>query len=243
MLNIIICEDNVNQRKEIEDIIASELKQFDSKISLSTDNPNEVITYIDNHSDSFIYFLDVDLNTTINGFELAQIIRTYDPNGYIIFLTAHAELTLLTFQYKVQALDYIIKGDIASLKIKISDCINAVNKTLNTNKIKGNNKISIDIGNSVIFLDFEEILFFETAGKEHKISLHTCNGRSEFYGTLRNIEKTVPPDFYKTHRSYLVNTKKIKSINKGNMVIEMINGEMCYVSLRYLKGLLKKCIR
>lgn len=242
MLNIIICEDNANQRKEIEDIIASELKQLDSKISLSTDNPNDVINYIDTHTDSFIYFLDVDLNTTLNGFELAQIIRTYDPNGYIIFLTAHAELTLLTFQYKVQALDYIIKGDINNLKIKISDCINAVNKTLNTNKIKRNNKLSIDIGNSVIFLDFEEILFFETAGKEHKISLHTFNGRSEFYGTLRNIEKTVSSDFYKTHRSYLVNTKKIKSINKANMVIEMINGEMCYVSLRYLKGLLKKCI-
>ena len=42
--------------------------------------------------------------------------------------------------------------------------------------------------------------------------------------------------------SDLVNTKKIKSIDKSKMVIEMVNGEICYVSLRYLKGLIKQCL-
>jgi two-component system response regulator AgrA len=242
MNNIIICEDNAIQRKELESILTTEIKKYECKIALSTDNPYEVIRHIDNRTNSFIYFLDVDLNSDINGFELAKLIRTYDPNGYIIFLTGHAELTLLTFQYKVQALDYIIKGDLNILKTKVTDCLNAVHNTLNAAKEKIDSKISIDVGNNVIFLDFDDILFFETAGTEHKISVHTDNGQSEFYGTLKNIETTVSSDFYKTHRSYLVNTKKIKTIDKSNMVIEMINGEMCYVSLRYIKGLLKKCL-
>ena len=109
--------------------------------------------------------------------------------------------------------------------------------------LKVDTKISIEVGNNVVLLDFDDILFFETSGKEHKISVHTFTGQTEFYGTLKNIEKTVSSDFYKTHRSYLVNTKKIKSIDKSNMVIEMINDEICYVSLRYLKGLLKKCLQ
>jgi len=242
MNNIIICEDNAIQRKELESILTTEIKKYECKIALSTDNPYEVIRHIDNRTNSFIYFLDVDLNSDINGFELAKLIRTYDPNGYIIFLTGHAELTLLTFQYKVQALDYIIKGDLNILKTKVTDCLNAVHNTLNAAKEKIDTKISIDVGNNVIFLDFDDILFFETAGTEHKISVHTANGQLEFYGTLKNIEKAVSSDFYKTHRSYLANTKKIKTIDKSNMVIEMINGEMCYVSLRYLKGLLKKCL-
>ncbi|OOM79584.1 accessory protein regulator protein A [Clostridium puniceum] len=242
MNNIIICEDDVNQRKQLESILATEIKKFNCKIALSTDNPHEVIRHIDNRTNSFVYFLDVDLNSDLNGFELAKLIRTYDPNGYIIFLTGHAELTLLTFQYKVQALDYIIKGDVNILKTKVADCLNAVHTTLNAAKAKVDTKISIEVGNNVVLLDFEDILFFETAGKEHKISVHTFNGQSEFYGTLKNIEKTVSSDFYKTHRSYLVNTKKIKSIDKNNMVIEMVNDEICYVSLRYLKGLLKKCL-
>ena len=242
MNNIIICEDNAIQRNEVESIINNEIKNFDCKIALSTGNPHDVINHIDNNTSSFIYFLDVDLNSDLNGFQLAQLIRTHDPNGYIIFLTGHAELTLLTFQYKVQALDYIVKGDINLLKTKITDCFNAIHNSLNAAKAKINNKISIDVGNNVIFLDFKDILFFETSGKEHKISVHTLSGQTEFYGTLKNIETTVSTDFYKVHRSYLVNTPKIKSIDKRKMVIEMINGEMCYVSLRYLRGLLKKCI-
>lgn len=242
MLNVIICEDNATQRKEIESIISDEISNFNAKIALSTDNPKDVITYIDNAEESFIYFLDVELNADLNGFELAHLIRTTDTNAYIIFLTAHAELTLLTFQYKVQALDYIIKGNSNILKQKILDCLKAVDNNLNISKSKINNKIPIDIGNNIVFWNFDDILFFETAGKGHKISIHTNKGQSEFYGTLKNIEKNLSSDFYKTHRSYLINTKKIKSINKSNMVVEMINGEICYVSIRYLKGLLKKCL-
>lgn len=241
MLNVIICEDNAVQRKEIESIING-ISDFHDEIALSTDNPKEVLTYIDNTAESFIYFLDVELNADLNGFELAHLIRTIDTTGYIIFLTAHAELTLLTFQYKVQALDYIIKGNSNILKEKILDCFKAVNNCLNISKSKINNKIPIDIGNNIVFWNFDDILFFETAGKGHKISIHTRSGQSEFYGTLKNIEKNVSSDFYKTHRSYLINTKKIKSINKSSMVVEMINGEICYVSIRYLKGLLRKCL-
>lgn len=48
----------------------------------------------------------------MNGFELAQEIRKFDPRGFIIFITTHAELSYMTFTYKVEALDYIIKDDI-----------------------------------------------------------------------------------------------------------------------------------
>lgn len=242
MNNIIICEDNENQRNMIKSILSNELKNFNCKLLLSTDNPHSVIKYIKNQENSFIYFLDVDLNSDINGFELAKLIRTYDPNGYIIFLTAHAELTLLTFQYKVQALDYIIKGNIDMVRSRVIECLNVIQNNINSAKENNTNKISIDVGNNVIFIDYKDILFFETAGKEHKISVHTINGQYEFYGTLRNIEKSISSDFYKSHRSYLVNTKKIKSINKNKMIIEMANEEICYVSLRYMKGLLKKCL-
>lgn len=242
MLNVIICEDNAAQRKKIESIITYELSKFSGAVSLSTDDPKSVISYIENTNENFIYFLDVELNSSVNGFQLAKSIRNFDPNGYIIFLTAHAELTLLTFKYKVQALDYIIKGDLKTLKSNISDCFNVINNNLNVSKSKCNNKIPIDIGSNIVFWNYDEILFFETSGKGHKITIHTNNSCSEFYGTLKNIEQNLPSYFYKTHRSYLINTQKIKSINKRNMVVELVNGELCYVSIRYLKGLLNKCL-
>ena len=242
MIDIIICEDNNNQRKEIESIINSESKSLNSNIILSTADPHEVINCINTcKASSFIYFLDIDLKSNMNGLELAKLIRKSDPTGYIIFLTAHAELTLLTFQYKVQAMDFIVKGDANLIKPRIIDCIKEVYTTLNNAKLKNNNTIALDIGDNIIFYNLDDILFFETASKEHKIRIHTTTGQSEFYGTLKSIENIVSSDFYKTHRSYLINTKKIKSIDKSQLIVHMVDDEICYVSSRYLKGLIQKC--
>lgn len=243
-MNIILCEDSSRQRKEFEDIITNEISNLDFKIVLSTNNPHKVVKHVeDNSTGNFIYFLDIDLQSDINGIELAKRIRKYDPSGYIIFLTGHAELTLLTFQYKVRAMDYIIKGDNHVVKQKIHDCITQICDDIANSKNKKTNLIPIDIGNNLVFFDLDEVLFFETADTEHKIRIHTPTGYSEFYGTLRDIETTLTPSYYKPHRSYLVNTKKIKSIDKENLIIHMINGETCYVASRYLKGLLQKCLK
>lgn len=244
MLNIIICEDNSYQREQIETIIRDELKKLNLNMSivLSTNTPENVITYLEKYkTNTFLYFLDVDLKSKVNGIELAKIIRKSDPMGYIVFVTSHAELTLLTFQYKVQAMDYIVKNNLNGIKDKISECINeAYNDYKNSNTIK-TNSIQINAGNKVIYFNLDDILFFETTSKDHKIRIHTCEEQLEFYGTLREIEKMVSSDYYKPHRSYLVNTKKIKVIDKDNFIIYMINGESCYVAARYLKGLLNKC--
>jgi len=242
-MDIIICEDNSHQRKDIETLITNEIESLDLKIVLSTSNPNAVIKHVENNNSSnLIYFLDIDLQNNINGIELAKMIRKYDPTGYIIFLTAHAELTLLTFQYKVRAMDYIIKGDPAIVRQKIRDCFNQICIDVSNSKNKKSNIIPIDIGNNLVFFDLDDVLFFETADTEHKIRVHTSTGYSEFYGTLKDIKTALTPSYYKPHRSYLVNTKKIKSIDKENLIIHMVNGETCYVASRYLKGLLQKCL-
>lgn len=244
MIKIILCEDNHQQRKQIESIINEELETQDMSIALSTDDPHTIIKYVESaKEDTFIYFLDIDLQSDINGIELAKMIRKYDPRGYIIFLTSHTELTLLTFQYKVQALDYIIKADRETVATRIKECLNEVLNNLKYTKIKDTNMIPIDIGNNIVFFDLNEILFFETSSKEHKIRVHTCNGQSEFYGALKDVEKQVSSSYYKPHRSYLVNTAKIKSIDKKNLIINMVNGETCYVASRYLKGLMQKCLK
>lgn len=242
MLNIIICEDSATQRKQIKSIIETELTKLklDLTIDLSTDNIKEVIDYVKNNAQkSFIYFLDVDLGAEINGIELAKNIRNYDSKGYIVFITSHSELSLLTFQYKVQALDYIVKGDTNRLRNSINECLlTAYNDYDNLNK-KEQSIITIDLGNRVMKFDLAEILFFQTTEVDHKLRIHTLEGYFEFYGTMKEIEKQIFSGYYKTHRSCLVNTKKIKYIDKENHTIIMVNNETCYVSTRLMKGLLK----
>lgn len=241
-MDIYICEDNKKQRDTLEKLIISLTNDSDFDIALSTDNPKSLLLAIEKQKNTNIYFLDIDLNSTMNGFELAKEIRKNDLNGYIIFLTSHAELTLLTFKYKVRALDYILKGSISSIKEKISECFEEISKDLSKHSTNSKKTISINTGDNITFYDLDDIIFFETANKDHKIKLHTVFGFVEFYGTLKDIQKSLNEDFYKTHRSYIINTKKIKKIDKNNLIIYMDNNEECYVASRYLKGLLEKCL-
>ncbi|HBL8261868.1 TPA: response regulator, partial [Listeria monocytogenes] len=107
MLPVFICEDNRMQRerltKYIEDYIMVE--HFDMKLELSTGDPFELVSRMPTHQGMGLYFLDIDLGQPdMNGFELAQEIRKFDPRGFIIFITTHAELSYMTFTYKVEAL-------------------------------------------------------------------------------------------------------------------------------------------
>jgi len=244
MLSIIICEDDEMQRKAIEAIINKKIQDsnFELFIDLSTYSPEDVIKHVEaSKGVTYIYFLDVELGESMNGIELARKIRKFDPKGYIIFITSHSELTLLTFQYKVQAMDYIVKYDSRDMQERIDECIDTAYNDYKNYKISDANMLPINIGSGVIYFNMDEILFFETTNKDHRIRIHTCEEQLEFYGTLKDIEKIVSKNYYKPHRSYLVNTKKIKSIDKDKLIIHMINGEVCYIASRYLRGLLSLC--
>ncbi len=126
MLPVFICEDNRMQRerltKYIEDYIMVE--HFDMKLELSTGDPFELVSRMPTHQGMGLLFLDIDLGQPdMNGFELAQEIRKFDPRGFIILFTTHAELSYMTFTYKVEALDYIIKDDIDLLHDRVLACM------------------------------------------------------------------------------------------------------------------------
>ena len=59
----------------------------------------------------------------MNGMKLAQQIRLFDPRGFIVFISAHSELSYMTFQYWVEAMDFVLKDNPAEVKVKIRECL------------------------------------------------------------------------------------------------------------------------
>lgn len=243
MLDIIICEDNEVQRSMVENYLKEiiSVKDYDAQIYISTDSPEDVIKYIEKAEDRInAYFIDVDLSSSINGMDIAKKIREADSRSYIVFITGHYELSMMTFEYKIRALDYILKGDYDRIKDRLNDCMAVI---MNENLKEDNDKIFIaKAGTKFYKIPYKDILFFETLSGNHKILLHTTDGFIEFYGTLRDIIEQLNDDFYQCHKSYVVNIKNIKEINKEEQFLEMTNNEKCYYSKRYKKGLLAKCL-
>lgn len=125
MLDIYLCEDSkeqlLNWKKTVENYIMMSTENCTLKCAAST--PKELLTIRKESSLTGLYFLDIDLQSSINGLELAQEIRKIDSRGYIVFITTHSEMNLLTFRYKIEAMDFILKDEPDNLPTRICDCI------------------------------------------------------------------------------------------------------------------------
>ncbi len=239
MLNIFVCEDNAIQRQTIVQTIQNIIlmEELDMQLVLDTEDPYVLLERVKASQDTGIYFLDIDLNSDMNGMKLAQQIRLFDPRGFIIFITAHSELSYMTFQYRVEAMDFVLKDNPAEVKVKIRECLlNAMERyTLQTNKT--HKVYTIETGGRKISVDYNDIFFFETSGNIHKVILHAKNRQIEFSGTIKELAATLGDSFVRCHRSFLVNKRNIKEIDAKNRIIYFINGESCLMSTRMMKGL------
>lgn len=239
MLNIFICEDNTAQRQTITQIIQNTvlIEELDMQLVLDTEDPYILLERVKTSQNTGIYFLDIDLNSSMNGMKLAQQIRLYDPRGFIIFITAHSELSYMTFQYRVEAMDFVLKDNPAEVKVKIRECLlNAMERyTLQTNKT--HKVYTIEAGGRKISIDHDDIFFFETSSNIHKVILHAKDRQIEFSGTMKELTSTLGSSFVRCHQSFLVNKKNIKEIDVKNRIIYFANGETCLMSTRMMKGL------
>lgn len=208
------------------------------ELVLATQDPHEVLKVAMDSNTVGLYFLDIDLGSDITGLTLAQEIRKFDPRGFIIFITSHSEMSFLTFQYKVEALDFIIKDNTSKIQARIIECIINVNERYTSLHNNVQKNFTIKINDKSIVTDYKDILFFETSVNIHKVVLHALNRQIEFNGKLKIIEEQLDDHFYRCHRSYIVNLDNIKEINTSHYTIEMINGEQCLFSTRLKKKLL-----
>lgn len=238
MLEVFICEDNEEQRKQLTKIISDYImiENLDMKITLSTAHSKEILDYVKKNDVIGLYFMDVDLKEDRNGIVIAAEIREYDYQGSIVFVTTHSELTYLTFTYKVEAMDYIAKDQFTDIKNRVIECVKIAYNRYMKNSYTNRKLFQVKSGEKVISVDYNDILFFETAVQPHKLILHTVNRQVEFYCKLKDVLE-MDERFYRCHNSYVVNKDNIAEIDIARREIIMINGQKCFASNRYLKGL------
>lgn len=241
MLPIYICEDEIVFRNFLVSVLEKyiTINAYSMNIKLSTDNPFELIEDVEHAKLRGVYLLDIDIkNDVYNGFTLAQKIREIDPRGFIIFITSHEELSFMTFKYRVEAMDYIIKGSEDKVRERVIECIESVQNRLIDDKNSREAYYTIELFHEIHNIPMKDILYFETSSSKHKIILHTLTEDIEYINTLKNVEKDMGEAFLKVHRSYLVNKKAIKAIFLADNLVELIDGSTCPIS-----RLLKKNIK
>ena len=239
-MDIVICEDDFVQLERVKKIIENYAMMEDNgmKVVIATTNPDEVLSFLESKK-ADCYFLDIDLKHEMTGITLGSKIREKDPIASLVYITTHAEMSYLTFIYKLAALDFIIKDDVDTLKGKVLSTLKEAHRRyLKIGEQDNIQKLQIKTTGRTHNIDFQNVYFFEASPDSHKIILHLENEHIEFYGRLKNYED-LHKDLYRCHKSFIVNKNKIEHIDSKERIIFLDNGEVCYASARLIKGLMK----
>jgi len=171
-----------------------------------------------NKNEIDLVFLDIEMPNE-NGFALFDYFNK--PTFDTIFCTAYSEFAIKAFE--VSATDYLLKPiGLTKLKeaiekveakrlVKNTGNIEALKENLSQKEIK---KIGILIGDGIVFMDLNDILYFEADGSY--TTIHHKNGSDLTVKKIKHFEDLLAQDkrFFRIHRSYLINVSLIKKYSK-----------------------------
>lgn len=242
MLPVYICEDDARVRTELESYLKKQIliEGYDMKLTLSTRHPEEIIKTVKETPGRGIYFLDVELNgESMDGFALGQEIRRHDTRGFIIYVTAYKDLAFETFRYHLEALDYITKENPDKMFAGMSRCLHIITDRMREDSSEQRPYFTVKIMDVVKHIPIDEILFFETSSRSHRIVLHADQDRIDFIGSMQELEATLGDRFIRSHRAYLINAERISELDLKHRQVIMDNGERCLFSRNVKENLVK----
>ncbi len=162
-----------------------------------------------------VAFLDLAL-PGIAGSEVEEYLREKRPDVQVVFVTANMEFAVTAFDLEVT--DYLVKPfDDKRLGRCIARVLNRIEKQNSKDEA-----YTIKNKNGTIMLDTGDIIFI--AKHKKNCIFHTAGGVYESYETLDEVEKKLnQQDFFRSHRSYLVNKIYIQKVEKwGDRSYEII---------------------
>lgn len=169
-------------------------------------------TILDNQVD--LVFLDIEM-PQLNGLEFAKIIP---PTTRIIFTTAYDRYAIQGF--KVNALDYLLKPvsyeDFLASAGKAQRWIEIQRNGLNQGSSR--DYIIVKSEYRLVQIPTTDILFIE--GLKDYVKIYTVDEQKSIMTlmNMKTLEQSLPSYFMRVHRSFIVNTNKIKIIERNRIV-------------------------
>nr|WP_243464859.1 response regulator [Limosilactobacillus reuteri] len=140
--HLLICDDDQLQAKNIATLlkmssIILEEDDIHPNVDLIATDAASILDYLESNPDltNIVAFLDIQLDENKQsqaGLALAQQIQKKHRNAQIIFITTHEELAFLTFQRRINPLDYIVKTtDQRKLQRRLTETLGLAIRHLN----------------------------------------------------------------------------------------------------------------
>ncbi|MES2561006.1 MAG: LytTR family DNA-binding domain-containing protein [Bacteroidota bacterium] len=207
------------------------LKSFDfiEVIGKATTFKESEILLQENSLSIDLAILDIDLQ----GANSLDLIKYLTPQTKIVFTTSFTEFAVKAFEYNT--IDYIVKPISFDRLKKALGRINIVEKTIEdideftklNSRFSINNMVLMNINNEMKFIKIKDINYIQAKGNYTNVSLEDGT-QFVTYGLIKIWEDKLPlDDFFRVHRSTIVNLHNVIKIDKGTYDTGIL----------YLKGL------
>lgn len=239
MLSIYICDDIPEQAENIRQVVdtLTILKDWDISIQGTYSAPEELLASLKTEGMPGLYFLDIELHASMDGLQLAQQIRQKDPDGFLVFVTTHDEYIAATFQYQLEALDFIIKDS----EITLTDSLKRVLDTAYSRYLSRlpfrPELFSFKSGSRVHLFEMNDILYAESVSETHQTRIYTTTAQLAGTETLKELYQRLDDSFLFCHRSYIVNMNHVTSIDRKTKKLTLNSGKELPVSVRQIGSL------
>ncbi len=232
MIPVYICDDEQAISQRLKKIILDQIMILNSDMGpvQTADCPAGLLELQQQNMVPAIYFLDIDFPGQISGLELAQKLRRYDPRGFIVFITAHGDLAFETFRLRLEAMDYIVKGDYDAMSVRVRDCLTSIQERLRDEPSGQGRYCTLKLFDTIRHIPIEDILYFEALGYKHTLRLHLVNELLEFNSSLEHFGEQLGDGFWRCHRGFLVNREHIRTVHLKEQIVELDTGEECPLS-------------
>lgn len=232
-MRIAICDDE----KEIRALLAEKTAKLYPKADISLWRSGEELLSVRDMPD--ILLLDIQMQGR-DGMETARELRKRDQAVIIIFVTALDDYVFQAFD--VGAFHYLVKpfddGKFAEV------LQNAVRRLEDRERLpdhgSGRNVPSLVITTrgEHITVSISDIVYAEVF--DRKIILHTMDADIEYYGKMKELEEQAGEEFYRTHRSFLVNFGFVRKYDASTVWLE--KGQALIAKQNY-RGFVKAYLR
>lgn len=232
-IKAIIIDDEERARTSLQSLLNQYCPSV-KVVELCANVPDGVLA-INKHRPQLV-FLDIEM-PEYSGFELLSFFRDIDFE--IVFVTAFNEYALKAFE--VAAIDYVLKPvDIDKLKLaveKVEKKLNAYDMQHRLEVLKDSlkndqfNKIALPVSEGLLFVDTNDIVYLEADGAYTEVWLK--NGSKIVVSKkLKFFEDVLEnkANFFRSHRSYIVNINFIKRYSKSDNSLLLDNGKSVVIS-------------
>ncbi len=232
MIKAVIIDDEERARNVMKTLLEEYCPEVEV-MALCKNVPDAVIAI--NSCNPDVVFCDIEM-PDYSGFELLSFFK--DVNFEIIFATGYGKYALQAFE--VSAVDYLVKpiqidklqSAIQKLASKQQASMQSRMDTLQDN-LKENDirKIALPNLEGLLFVDIDDIALLEADGSYTVVFL-SCSKRIVVSKKIKRFEELFlkKKNFFRVHRSAIVNINCIKSYSRAESQIELINDKSVPVS-------------